>query len=145
MLQDRLCLVGCSPSWEVKASLTYPVVSGDLMCTNAAPIKEAQSSFNAMMELDAKVRHCMRYYLPKTNFFATCQVFQVVAAWLASWLFAYSAETQIMNGYLVWFAVWFVALYAFYTVYHFEEGKGWRHADVTMRQTETLMSPMTSM
>ncbi|KAL7006455.1 hypothetical protein EMMF5_003876 [Cystobasidiomycetes sp. EMM_F5] len=81
-------------------------ISGDLMCTNAAPIKEAQSSFNAMMELDAKVRHCMRYYLPKTNFFATCQVFQVVAAWLASWLFAYSAETQIMNGYLVWFAVW---------------------------------------
>lgn len=111
---------------EAIQMLTHVKVSGDLLCTNAAPSKDEQSMFNAVIEFTAKVRESVRLPCsPKTR---THQMGQLSAAWFGSWLFAYSAQTQFLNGYLVWAAIWLFSLYGCRTVYRFEAASGWRSA-----------------
>ena len=54
------------------------------------------------------------------------QLFQTLAVWFAAWLFAFSAESQILGGYLVWLVLLCGSLAGARMVYRHQEEKGWR-------------------
>jgi hypothetical protein len=54
------------------------------------------------------------------------QLFQTFAVWFAAWLFAFSAESQILGGYLVWLILFSGSLAGARMVYVHQEEKGWR-------------------
>lgn len=70
--------------------------------------------------------YAVRKRLLKSNGTPGSQLFTTLSAWLASWLFAFSAETQIFGGYLVWLVLFMMSLAGARVVYNHQEEKGWR-------------------
>lgn len=68
------------------------------------------------------------------------QVGQLSVTWAASWLFAISAETQILGGYLIWVALIGLGCFGVHRCFQLEEVEGWRK-----KQGSLVSSPMTPM
>lgn len=66
------------------------------------------------------------------------QLGQLVIIWTASWLFAFSAESQILWGYLVWVVLAANGIWGVMRCFSFKENEGWRR-----REVESGISPMT--
>lgn len=56
------------------------------------------------------------------------QILTMLSVWLSSSLFAFSAERQILGGYLVWLVLTGWSVYFFKAVYTFKDPKSWRAA-----------------
>lgn len=98
---------------SVDSDLHLHIVSGDLIVTNSAPVPELQSKFNAAVEGAAKVA-------------------SVVATLFSSWLFAFSADTQIVGGYLVWIWLAVASLAVCKLVFSYRDPAGWRTGHVVV-------------
>ena len=68
--------------------------------------------------------------------YCNLQVTNVIVIWSASWIFAFSAQTQFLNGYLIWLVLFVAALYACRVCYAFRSTESWRN-----QQPETPMTP----
>lgn len=67
------------------------------------------------------------------------QMTTMLVAWLSSSLFAFSAESQMFHGYLVWVVLWFVALITCRIVFGHQEAQGWRR--LTQAEPPTPLTP----
>jgi hypothetical protein len=60
----------------------------------------------------------------------------MLSVWLASSLFAFSVDNQILGGYLVWIILTLWSIYFCRAVYTFEDPGSWRSKTAGLRDDE---------